>query len=503
MSELDPNSQFTPLPPLDPSEPTTTRPKWWDYLKFWKSAQVTEPAPSSIAQAAPAQAVTTEASPAAPGASEASPAQAQTKIQTHSAMKLVQKHKNWLAGAAIFVGVILGISFVHQPKEEVVIEEPTKRGQAGTVLPNIDRDRENWIVRSDALFQRQQKDIEDLKKSTENDHKQLDDLIQAIKNSGGTISNNPDGTVSLKLPQPEKDPSPVLPPAPKPAPAPQLPQVPPPPIPGTEGLQPAPSIPEPALAPTIRSFKPAETSALVSPGGVKPVGAPATTGVGTGQTIPGMLTQQRIGIREDDIWIPSGTFIKARLLSGVMAPTGARASQSPHPVLLELMEDGIAPNHNRVPTKGCFVVASAVGDLSSERAMLRTETLSCVRDDKSTVDSELRGTVADENGINGIRGTLVSKQGGLLAQSLLAGFAKGISDVMRYQSTNIMVGPGGMVSSIDPSQAVRGGALGGVSNSMDRLAQFYVELANEIFPVIEVSAGRTVDVIVTRGFVPL
>ncbi len=34
---------------------------------------------------------------------------------------------------------------------------------------------------------------------------------------------------------------------------------------------------------------------------------------------------------------------------------------------------------------------------------------------------------------------------------------------------------------------------------MDRLAQYYIALAEKTFPVIEVDAGRTVDVVLTQG----
>jgi conjugal transfer pilus assembly protein TraB len=495
MTNTDPNSQFAPLPPIDPGDMSSPprRRRWYEYLGFGKA----EPDTASSAASPPPPPTSTSATATAPTTGGSKP-----EIRQLTHLRLWQKWKNYLAMAAGAVLLVVILSYSNRENTQPVAEDPTKRGQAGTILPNMDRDRENWIVRSDALFQKQQKDIDELKKQTEADRKQLEELMQAIKQSGGSLVTNADGTVSLKLPsqpaQPPSSPPSTLPPPPK-ATAPQLPSV---PAPGTE---PSPALQEPAIAPTIRSFKPTETSSAIPVPGAQPK---SNTGGAFSQTQPtpvGMplMNQNRIAVREDDIWIPSGTFIKARLLSGLMAPTGTRASQNPHPVLIELMEDGIAPNKSHVPTKGCFVIGSAVGDLSSERAMIRTETISCVRPDMTTVDSELRGTVTGDDGINGVRGTIVSKQGSLLAQSLLAGFAKGMADVMRFQSTSVLVSPVGAMQTIDPKQAVQGGALGGLGNSMDRLANFYLDLAQEVFPVIEVSAGRTVDVVVTRGFIPL
>ena len=39
----------------------------------------------------------------------------------------------------------------------------------------------------------------------------------------------------------------------------------------------------------------------------------------------------------------------------------------------------------------------------------------------------------------------------------------------------------------------------GVGKALDRLAQYYITLAEKVFPVIEVDAGRTVDVVLTQG----
>ena len=39
----------------------------------------------------------------------------------------------------------------------------------------------------------------------------------------------------------------------------------------------------------------------------------------------------------------------------------------------------------------------------------------------------------------------------------------------------------------------------GIGRALDRLAQYYITLAEKIFPVIEVDAGRLVDVVITQG----
>lgn len=46
---------------------------------------------------------------------------------------------------------------------------------------------------------------------------------------------------------------------------------------------------------------------------------------------------------------------------------------------------------------------------------------------------------------------------------------------------------------------LQGAAVKGASKAPDRIAQFYIDMAEGIFPVIEVDAGRQVDIIVTKG----
>ena len=46
---------------------------------------------------------------------------------------------------------------------------------------------------------------------------------------------------------------------------------------------------------------------------------------------------------------------------------------------------------------------------------------------------------------------------------------------------------------------VQGAAAKGASKALDRIAQFYIDMAEGIFPVIEIDAGRQLDVIMTKG----
>ena len=105
------------------------------------------------------------------------------------------------------------------------------------------------------------------------------------------------------------------------------------------------------------------------------------------------------------------SFTRGTLLGGLDAPTGGQAQSNPHPVLIRLSDNSVLPNRFRGEYRDCFVIAAGYGDISSERAYLRTENLSCVRPDGATLEVKIQGSVYGEDGKVGMRGRLVTKQG--------------------------------------------------------------------------------------------
>ena len=142
------------------------------------------------------------------------------------------------------------------------------------------------------------------------------------------------------------------------------------------------------------------------------------------------------------------------------------------------------------------------GDLASERVKLRGEMLSCIRTDGSVIETKLDSYVAGEDGKEGVKGRLVSKQGQIIARSLVAGFASGLSDAFDVnQVPTITTSSDGTVQyeKVYSSDALQGAAVKGFSNSLERISQFYLDMAKDIFPVVEINAGRQVDVVVISG----
>lgn len=190
---------------------------------------------------------------------------------------------------------------------------------------------------------------------------------------------------------------------------------------------------------------------------------------------------------------------RGTLLGGLDAPTGGQSQANPHPVLIRLSDNSILPNRMRGEYRECFVVAAGYGDISSERAYLRTESLSCVRSDGAALEVRIQGSVYGEDGKVGLRGRLVTKQGQMLANALLAGVVSGIGQGLATSSTEYSTSALGTVASASGADAYRAGLGSGVGKALDRLAQYYIKLAEHTFPVIEVDAAREVDVVITKG----
>ena len=122
-----------------------------------------------------------------------------------------------------------------------------------------------------------------------------------------------------------------------------------------------------------------------------------------------------------------------------------------------------------------------------------------MRADGGVIEVRIDGYAVGEDGKLGVRGRLVSKQGQVLAGALAAGFLQGFGSA--FQQVPVLASPGERVpyqQAFSP-EALQGAALSGAGRAMERLAEFYLDLAEEMFPVIEVDAGRPVEFVLNRG----
>ena len=138
-------------------------------------------------------------------------------------------------------------------------------------------------------------------------------------------------------------------------------------------------------------------------------------------------------------YIPSGSFAKAMLIEGADANASVTGNESTVPMQLRITGLVEMPNSKTYDATGCFVGLEAWGDVSSERAIVRTRNISCLKGGK---------TIA----------------------------AYGAGDVLKI------------------------GIGGGASKAAQTLSDYYINRAEQYHPVIPIGAGNEVTVVFQDGF---
>ncbi len=207
---------------------------------------------------------------------------------------------------------------------------------------------------------------------------------------------------------------------------------------------------------------------------------------------------------EHEVWIPTGSITKAVLLSGMDVPTSLNAKSEPYPILMMLSDYSLLPNRFRMDVKECFLIGAGYGNVVEERAYIRTETLSCIRSDGTPWEVSLKGQVMGEDGKLGLRGKVISKQGSQIAMSIVTGVLSGLGQALRPQTAMSFVQlekKDNQVTTLMPnlSDVALGAGLTGMGTALNRISEYYLKLAEQMYPVIEVDAGRQVEVVVVKG----
>jgi conjugal transfer pilus assembly protein TraB len=86
-----------------------------------------------------------------------------------------------------------------------------------------------------------------------------------------------------------------------------------------------------------------------------------------------------------------------------------------------------------------------------------------------------------------------------VANALMTGIIAGIGQGFQQSATSYSTSALGSVGTVEPGKQIQAGIGTGVGKALDRLSQYYITLAEKMFPIIEVDAGRVVDVVLTKG----
>lgn len=192
--------------------------------------------------------------------------------------------------------------------------------------------------------------------------------------------------------------------------------------------------------------------------------------------------------------LPAGSFVRARVVSGVEA-----VENEPYPVLLQLEYAFTGPNKSKIDLSNCFMIAKAKANLSTERVIMDTETLSCVRQNGEHFKTTVRGYTAGEDSSFGSTGTYISKQGQVLLAAVLANIAKNAGEAvsLAQQTTQVVSGGTGSAASATNVTGSQAAFVGGKSliDASSLIANWYLEQARKLVPSIGIGSGKTVHVI--------
>jgi conjugal transfer pilus assembly protein TraB len=199
------------------------------------------------------------------------------------------------------------------------------------------------------------------------------------------------------------------------------------------------------------------------------------------------------------IYLPPG-FMNARLLTGIDALASRDATSNPEPIIARVQAPAVLPNDVKANLAGCFVIGNATGSLAKERVEVQLVSLSCVDfDEHAVVDQPIKGFFVDADGKKGLSGKVVTRAGATLARSFIAGTISGITQTVQGTFGDVSTSALGSVRTLDAGDAAKSGIAGGLSRASDKLTDFYLDLARQAGPVVEVGAAKDVVVVVQEG----
>ena len=206
-------------------------------------------------------------------------------------------------------------------------------------------------------------------------------------------------------------------------------------------------------------------------------------------------------LKSSDLYLPGGTYCKAVVDMGVAASTATNSQGNPEPIKLRLVDDGNLPGGLKGQVKDAVLIGACYGDISSERARCRLETLTWKDKNGTQIEKTIEGWVVGEDGLAGIRGQVVDRSGAVAREAFGAGMLSAAANFLKFEATSgtYPMTPFGQTNALSKEGALKGAAASGAGNALDKLAEFSIKRAEQMQPVILVASGRVVDVLLKSG----
>lgn len=201
-----------------------------------------------------------------------------------------------------------------------------------------------------------------------------------------------------------------------------------------------------------------------------------------------------------DHYVPSGTFVRAVVLGGADADASVNGQAKNNGVMLfKLLQPGTLPNGQRSHLQGCFVTASSYGDISSERAYVVLDKLSCAQKGMPIIDKTVTGW-AFFGGKVGIKGQPLMRDNKVMQWAGISGAMSGIASAAQYSQSVQSISALGSATTVPSGSIAPYAAYGGASKAAEVLSNYYVKRAEQYHPVIQVGSGNLVTIVFKDGF---
>jgi len=204
-------------------------------------------------------------------------------------------------------------------------------------------------------------------------------------------------------------------------------------------------------------------------------------------------------------YLPPNSYAPARVIVGVDASTGVASQSDPLPVVLRITGPArsVMKGNKLLTTDitGCLVNGAARGDLSAEKVYVKLARMTCAQPGGRYAVSEVKGFISFA-GKSGVRGRIVSREGSLVSQALLAGIVGGFGRGFSANANGIFagnIGEDGKRGSLSGADILTGGLGQGAGDAADTVSKYLIERAEQYQPVVEMPTGIAVEIVFLDG----
>jgi conjugal transfer pilus assembly protein TraB len=211
-------------------------------------------------------------------------------------------------------------------------------------------------------------------------------------------------------------------------------------------------------------------------------------------------------VEDSPDYLPPNSYAPARVIVGVDASAGVASQTDPLPVVLRITGPArsVISNGKLLTTRiqGCVVNGAARGDLSAEKVYVKLAKMTCDQPGGRVAVSEVKGFISF-GGKTGVRGRVVSREGNLVSQALIAGIVGGFGRGFSANASSIFSGIGAVTGQkadqLSSGDIVKGGLGQGAGDAADTVSKYLIERAEQYQPVIEMPTGIDVEIVFLDG----